>query len=58
MAFDPKCYELAEYFLPTDPVLDRLRTELAQSIQDAVETFLHIERDHLADDVAARDRPH
>lgn len=45
MAFDPKCYELAECFLP-DAAIPRLKDELAQQIQDAIETFLQIERDH------------
>lgn len=48
MAFDPKCYELAEHFLPDDERLSRLKNGLAQHIQDAVEDWLRTERDRLA----------
>lgn len=48
MAYDPKCYELAEYFMPSDPKLERLRSEMAQAIQDAVEDFLQGERERLS----------
>lgn len=37
--FDPKCLELAEYFLP-DQASDDLKAELAQHIQDQVEYWL------------------
>jgi hypothetical protein len=47
MAFDRKCFELAEYFVPA-PASPRLRHELAQHIQDAVEDWLNAERDRLA----------
>ncbi len=47
MAYDPKCYELAEYFTPSDPKLERMRSALAQHVQDAVEDFLRNERDRL-----------
>lgn len=48
MAFDPKCYELAEYFLPSGLPSGRLLDELAQHIQDAVEDWLNGERDRPA----------
>lgn len=35
--FDPKCLELAEYFLPK--ASDVVKRELAQLIQDSVEMF-------------------
>jgi len=37
--FDPKCFELADYFLPSQAT-ERLKSELAQHIQDAVEDWL------------------
>lgn len=37
--FDPKCYELAEHFLPADASEERKR-ELAQDIQDYIELML------------------
>jgi predicted DNA-binding transcriptional regulator AlpA len=37
--FDPKCYELAEHFLPSGAP-DRLKNGLAQWIQDEVESWL------------------
>lgn len=40
--FDPKCYDLAEYFLPTT-ASPALKDDLAQYIQDAVEDWLRIE---------------
>lgn len=41
MSFDPKCYELAEYFV-SDTAMCRGETinELAQLIQDVIEDFL------------------
>lgn len=44
-AFDPNCFELAEYFLSEDPPLSRpleasRRRELASAIQQAVEAWL------------------
>lgn len=40
MAYDPKCNELAEYFLPaTAPKADK--EGLSQAIQDSVETWLN-----------------
>jgi hypothetical protein len=38
MSYDPKCYELAEHFLPSQ-ASQRLKSELAQAIQDAVEDY-------------------
>lgn len=38
MEFDPRCLELAEYFLPT--VVTNLQYRLAQHIQDAIEEWL------------------
>jgi hypothetical protein len=37
--FDSKCLELAEHFLPS-AASKRLKDELAQTIQDAVETYI------------------
>ena len=48
MAYDPKCFELAEYFLPTGAT-DRLKCLLAQAIQDAVEDCISSERNRLSD---------
>jgi hypothetical protein len=39
MSHDPKCYELAEYFLPRNAP-ELAKSELAQAIQETVETFL------------------
>jgi hypothetical protein len=39
MSFDARCYELAEQFLPDDASLND-KEELAQQIQDTIETFL------------------
>lgn len=46
MSFDPRCFDLAEVFLPTE-ASDRLKNELAQAIQDAVEDWLESERGRL-----------
>jgi hypothetical protein len=45
MSYDPKCEELAEYFLGN--ASERLKTELAQWIQDGVEFWLEAERDKI-----------
>lgn len=43
MSYDPKCYELAEYFLDDDPLpASANANELAQLIQDAIEDYLHV----------------
>lgn len=39
MSFDPASYDLAEHFLPTRAA-KRVKDDLAQHIQDAVEDFL------------------
>lgn len=39
MSFDPKCYELAEHFLPPGAT-QRLLNELAQHIQTSIEDWL------------------
>lgn len=44
--FDPKCFELAEYFLATT-ASQRLKNELAQHIQDEVEVWLSAEANRL-----------
>lgn len=44
---DPKCYELAVYFL-SEHVSQRLKDGLAQHIQDAIEDWLTAERDRIA----------
>ena len=46
MAFDPKCLDLANEFLPAG-VSDRLSAGLAQHIQDEIENWLLLERDRL-----------
>jgi hypothetical protein len=45
--FDPKCHELAQYFLPGQPS-SHILDELAQHIQDAVEDYLIGPRDSIA----------
>lgn len=41
MMFDPKCYDLAKYFLHGEtPNASHSLDELAQEIQDAVEDYL------------------
>ncbi len=39
MPHDPKCYELAVYFLPST-ASERLKIGMAEAIQDAVEEYL------------------
>jgi hypothetical protein len=40
MAYDPKCYELAEHFLADSPFrVEKETDELARAIQDAVEDW-------------------
>lgn len=46
-SFDPACMTLAEHFLPPQ-ASDRLKKELAQRVQTAVEDFMESERDRLA----------
>jgi hypothetical protein len=45
--FDSKCYDLAEHFLEDEPTLDNedARNELAQEIQEAVESWIIDQRD-------------
>jgi hypothetical protein len=43
-SFDPKCYELAEHFMPPEAP-KRVINELAQAIQDAVEDHITGEED-------------
>jgi hypothetical protein len=45
--FDQKCYDLAEYFLPTDATEER-KSELAQSIQDHIELMLFVPEEEAA----------
>lgn len=47
MAFDPKCYEVAEHFLPS-AASERLKDDLAQWVQDAVEDWMRTEHERLA----------
>jgi hypothetical protein len=43
MSFDPKCHELAEYFLDDDPKPATANAdELAQLIQGTIEDYLHV----------------
>jgi hypothetical protein len=44
MAYDPKCEDLARYFLGTK-MTPKLVADLAQTIQDQVETWLRAEID-------------
>jgi hypothetical protein len=44
MAYDPKCLELAQYFLPSEIPQSRMAVRLAQCIQDAVEVWMTYER--------------
>lgn len=43
MTYDPKCHELAEYFLNPDAT-DRMKDELAEWIQWHVELWLYDDR--------------
>jgi hypothetical protein len=46
MAYDPKCQELAEYFLSSPHGMDQISVRnLAQAIQDAVEMELGYDDD-------------
>ncbi len=47
MSYDPKCYELAEYFL-SSTASERLKDALAQAVQTRVEDWLEYERDELS----------
>lgn len=44
MSYDPKCYELAEYFLDDDDPMPATSNanELAQLIQATIEDYLHV----------------
>jgi len=53
--YDPACYELAAYFLPSNASA-RLKDGLAQAIQDAVEDWLTAERDRIAQAIEASGR--
>jgi hypothetical protein len=54
--FDPKCYELAEYFLEDyDDIADDVKDELAQEIQDAIENWLNMQFPN-DDDVVEEDK--
>ena len=50
MAFDSKCLDLANEFLPAG-VSDGLAARLAQHIQDEIENWLLSERDRLNADL-------
>lgn len=39
MSFDPKCYELAKYFIDDVSGSEAMKNELAQRIQEAVEDW-------------------
>jgi hypothetical protein len=54
--FDPKSYELAEYFLP-GATTERLKTALAQAIQDAIENWVAGERDRMTHIIEPPDLP-
>jgi hypothetical protein len=53
---DPKCRELAEYFLPSE-ASERLKAQLAQAIQDAVEEWALAEKAELEAALARRGNP-
>lgn len=55
MSYDAKCYELAEHFLPSI-ASDRIKNDLAQAIQDAIEGWIETEVARI-DAVLAADRP-
>lgn len=44
--YDPKCYEVAEHFLP-DEASEGLKDELSAHIQDAIEMWLQAEEGRL-----------
>jgi hypothetical protein len=48
MSYDPRCYDLASVFLEDEPLLfsDARCKELAQLIQDRIESFIEYERAH------------
>lgn len=46
MAYDPKCFELAEHFLPST-ARDELKNALAQEIQTQIEGWLEHEAKRL-----------
>lgn len=48
--YDPACYELAAYFLPTKASA-RLKTALAQTVQDAIEDWMTAEREALGAEI-------
>ena len=50
MAFDPKCYELSEHFLPSS-ASERLKDSLAQHIQDEIESWLESKKARIVDDM-------
>lgn len=54
--FDTKCLELAEHFLP-DQASPRLKTALAQHIQDEVEDWLETEANEIAATLPKSMRP-
>lgn len=47
LSFDSKCYDLAEHFLEDEPTLNNedARNELAQEIQETVESWIINQRD-------------
>lgn len=51
MAYDSKCYDLAEHFLADEPSLNNVtaRRSLAQFIQTAVEGEIAWMHDHIAE---------
>lgn len=46
-SYDGECEKLARHFLVDEPQFGRLHQELAQHIQDAVETWIEAERDRV-----------
>lgn len=44
MAFDRRCFELAEVFLEDEPLLRDRVSDLAQRIQEAIEEWIETEK--------------
>lgn len=53
MSYDPECLRLARHFLP-ESASDRLKTALAQHIQDEVENWLSAEAKRLAAEITRK----
>jgi hypothetical protein len=56
MAFDPKCYEVAEHFLPSGSSAT-LKERMAQHLQDEAEFWLESESVRIANELGAKSTP-